>query len=514
MSISDGAISFSDGRTGAAFSVDAVQLTATQADPDGAIHLDANATERGVPLAVSGDVGRPHDQFMPIDLTLKAEGADLTVRGKAQQFALSGSIADLAALSPLAGRTLPALHDIAFQAELSPPPGGTLASGLVLDGIRIDAPTGGLTGNAAVTLAPNIAIRAVVTTRSLDVAALLAALPASHPAAAPPAVAAAAAPATPPAPAPNWVISDRVLPFGVLPRLDADVTLTALDTKAGEATIKSVATHAVLHAGRLILDPVRIDGPGGHAEGNAMADATGAAAITLHAPALSIQPLLDALDQPDGVQGVMDVRVDLHGAGTTLHALVASLDGNAGLALANGEIDNRLLVWLLSRIAPEAGLLDFAGKAQHSDLRCVALRADVAHGVADLRALLLDTAPLRLTGSGTVDLGQETLSLRLQPLARIGGSGFSVPVAIGGSFRAPRARIDSAGAGRSLGGIVIGALGADRLIAGAGETDGCDDQLKLARFGDPGPVPPALPAQAEGKPAKQDLNNLLKQLLR
>jgi AsmA protein len=327
-------------------------------------------------------------------------------------------------------------------------------------------------------------------------------------------VAAAAAPATPPAPAPNWVISDRVLPFGVLPRLDADVTLTALDTKAGEATIKSVATHAVLHAGRLILDPVRIDGPGGHAEGNAMADATGAAAITLHAPALSIQPLLDALDQPDGVQGVMDVRVDLHGAGTTLHALVASLDGNAGLALANGEIDNRLLVWLLSRIAPEAGLLDFAGKAQHSDLRCVALRADVAHGVADLRALLLDTAPLRLTGSGTVDLGQETLSLRLQPLARIGGSGFSVPVAIGGSFRAPRARIDSAGAGRSLGGIVIGALGADRLIAGAGETDGCDDQLKLARFGDPGPVPPALPAQAEGKPAKQDLNNLLKQLLR
>jgi AsmA protein len=217
---------------------------------------------------------------------------------------------------------------------------------------------------------------------------------------------------------------------------------------------------------------------------------------------------------PDGVHGTMDVRADLHGTGMTPHALAASLDGNAGLALANGEIDSRLLVWLLSRVAPEAGLLDIADKAPRSALRCVALRADASHGVVDLHALLLDTAPLRLTGSGTVDLGQETLSLRLQPLARIGSSGFSMPVDVRGNFRAPRAAVDTTGAGKSLGGIVIGALGADRLIAGAGQTDGCAEQLKLARFGDPGPVPAALPAQEAGKPTSSNLNNLLKQLLR
>jgi hypothetical protein len=87
-------------------------------------------------------------------------------------------------------------------------------------------------------------------------------------------------------------------------------------------------------------------------------------------------------------------------------------------------------------------------------------------------------------------------------------------VNVRGNLRAPRAAVDATGVGRSLGGIVMGALGADRLIAGAGQSDGCAEQLQLARFGDPGPVPAALPAAAVGKPAPPSLNNLLKQLLR
>jgi uncharacterized protein involved in outer membrane biogenesis len=515
MSIADGAIAFSDARTGANFGVSAVQLTATQGDAGGPIHIDASATNRAVPLAVSGDVGRPAEQFMPINLTLKAADASLTVQGAAPHFAVIGSAPNLSALSPLAGRPLPSLHITSFQANLAPPANATLAKGLVLTGIRITASTGDVDGDAAVTLAAPVAISAALTIRNFDPAALIAAMP----------VPSQAAPATslnppditaqpPPSPTPRWVIPDRPLPFDALPRFDTDLTLKLQDTRIGEATINSVDTHAVLHAGRLTLDPLEIDGPGGHIDASAMADASGNAAIKLHAPSLSIQPLLAALDVPDGVHGTMDVRADLHGTGMSPHALAATLDGNAGLALANGEIDSRLLVWLLSRVAPQAGLLDIADKAPRSALRCVALRADASHGVADIHALLLDTAPLRLTGGGTVYLGQEVLSLHLQPLARIGSSGFSMPMDVRGGFRAPRVAVDTTGGGKNLGGIIIGALGADRLIAGAGETDGCAEQLKLARFGDPGPVPVALPAQEAGKPASSNLNNLLKQLLR
>jgi hypothetical protein len=118
-----------------------------------------------------------------------------------------------------------------------------------------------------------------------------------------------------------------------------------------------------------------------------------------------------------------------------------------------------------------------------------------------------------VTGSGTIDLGHETLALRLLPLARIGGTGLTVPVNIRGTFRTPKAAVDTVSTGKGLGGIVMGALGTDRLIAGAGQTDGCADQLKLARFGDPGPLPAALPEQGAAR-AQPNLNNLLKQLLR
>jgi AsmA protein len=527
MSIADGAITFADARTKAAFAVNSVQLTATQADPDGPVHLEASGTEAAMPLAVSGDIGRPRDQFMPIDLALRAAGASLAVKGMAPRFTVSGSVPDLAALSPLGGRSLPAWHDVAFQTAVAPPPDATYAAGVVLSGLRLSSPSGELAGDASITLAKPVAIRASLTGRNLDPGALIAALPtpgqavpqvpavASIPAPAAPAPSSpTAAPAPTASPKTPWLISDRPLPFNVLSGLDADLGLTLQDTKVGEATVKSVNTHAVLHGGHLVLDPLAIDGPGGHVEMTATADVSNAAAITLRAPSLSIQPVLSAFDQPDGVLGTMEVRADLRGSGATPHDLVASLNGRVGFALANGEIDNRLLVALLSRIAPEAGLLDLAGKSPRSALRCVALQADFVNGVAELHAMLLDTAPLRLTGAGTVDLGQETLSLHLLPLARIGATGLSVPVNVRGGFRSPKAAVDATGGGKTLGGIVIGALGADRLIAGAGQSDGCAEQLQVARFGEPGPVPAALPAQEAGKPVPPNLNNLLKQLLR
>lgn len=529
MRIADGAVTFDDARTHASFGIDAVDLTATQADPDGAIQIDLTAKDHAMPLAVSGDVGAPRADFMPIDLTLQAADARLRVKGSAPRFAVVGTIPDLSALSVLAGSRLPAWHDLSFQADVAPPGGATYAAGMSLAGLRVGAPTGEIAGDASIAFAAPQTIRAALTGRNLDPATLIAALPAPMPAPTTPAPTSAtpaptiapspapsAAPPPPPspaaAPAPVRVIPDRPLPFAAMPRLDADVTLTLRDTKAGAATIDRVGAHLVLHDGRLVLNPVSIDLPGGHVEATAMADASGAAALTLHAPSLSIQPLLSAFDEPDGVVGIMDLQADLHGIGTTPRALAASLHGSAAVALANGEIDNRLLVALLSRIAPEAGMLDLAGKSTRSALRCVALRADATRGVAELRALLLDTVPLRLTGSGTIDLAQEMLSLRLLPLARIGGTGISVPVNIGGTFHAPRASVDAAAGGKGLGGIVMGALGADRLIAGGGEQDGCAEQLKLARFGDPGAVPPALPPQEAGKP--QNLNSLLKQLLR
>jgi hypothetical protein len=105
-----------------------------------------------------------------------------------------------------------------------------------------------------------------------------------------------------------------------------------------------------------------------------------------------------------------------------------------------------------------------------------------------------------------------------------------VPLSIRGTLRNPKVTVDAAGAageaarlaaGASdkaapLAGIIIGALGADRMIAG-GERDNCAQQLAIARGGRPGPLPAALPASGEPAPGKPKLPNagdLLRQFLR
>jgi hypothetical protein len=66
-------------------------------------------------------------------------------------------------------------------------------------------------------------------------------------------------------------------------------------------------------------------------------------------------------------------------------------------------------------------------------------------------------------------------------------------------------------------GIIIGALGADRMIAGAGR-DRCGEELAIARGGRAGPLPaaaaPATGAAAEAKPKPPKPADLLRQFLR
>ncbi|MBS0558461.1 MAG: AsmA family protein [Proteobacteria bacterium] len=520
--VTGGSADFHDARTGAALAITGIDLTGTQAALGDPVRLDGTATLGGTSIVLSGTIAPAGAQPVAIDLAAKVGDARVSLAGNPNALRIAADIPSLAALSSIAGTPLPAVTSLSVAADLAPIDPAAPLHGVVLRGLKAASPLGEVSGEARVALGSPPVVKATLSARNLDLAALrnlaLAAAP-------PIAASAPPAPSQPPAAAPQpapptdtrtWVIPDETLPFALLPRLDADVTLASADARIGSFVIGKSAVHAVLHDRRLVLDPVSFDLPGGHADVSATVTADGAVALHVDAPALALQPLLAALDQPDGVSGSVAVRMDLRGQGTSPHRLAAGMDGKVGIALANGDIDNRLLIALLSKVAPEAGLLDLARKPDRSPVRCIAMRWDFSSGTGDARALLLDTAPLRLSGSGTVDLAQETLALRLQPLVRVGASGISVPVDVRGGFRSLRATVDASGSakGQPLAGIVIGALGADRLIAGAGQADTCPDQLRLARFDQSGPIPPA-PAHGEAqKGTTTNLNNILKQLLR
>ena len=334
----------------------------------------------------------------------------------------------------------------------------------------------------------------------------------------PAAAVAGTAPALVPAPLPappTRLIPDREIPFGVLHAANADLNLSIGELVQGGVTYRDLTGHVVLDNAALRLDPFTATVPGGGVKFSLAVDAGQAeptVALTLSAPSVELAPLLAAFRLPPYAQGNARMNADLHGAGGSPHRIAGTLDGSVGLSMETAQIDTRILGEALNSVE-----MLRTGKTGFTALRCLAGRMDVQDGVGTMRALLLDAVPVRLSGTGGLNLGDETLALRLQTTVRLGGTGIGAPLTVGGTFLAPKVRIDTAqpnGGGKaSPFGLVIGKL--DQLSQGnAG--DSCAHDLAIARGETPpqerASQPASQPASEPASPPKPA--DLLRQLLR
>jgi AsmA protein len=510
-------------------------IKATAAGTFGGAPLSLAATTGPLAALLPGAAPAP----FPVDVTLQAAGAAITAKGTVTDvraltganLALAAQIPDLAALSPLVRRPLPALKTVAFQGTLTDAAGG-FRNGAALHGLTLTSAEGDLTGDASIGLGARPSLVAALRSNRIDLDAIEAAIDAEPPAAAP-----ASAPGGPPPPTltpplgppkrSDRLFSDRKLPFDALRSADADVRLDAGLLRSGGADYRAISTHAVLAADRLAVDPFSAETPGGRLSGTLSVDASQSAPpvhLVLRAPGLALKSLLVLLHEPSVASGSIEVRADISGAGDTPHAIASSLDGYAGLAMSGGVIDNRLLGSLLGKVMDSLNALDLVGKGGSSELKCFAALMQARNGVATIQPLALSSSLLTMTGSGTVNLGGETLAVELRPQARIGGTAVVIPVSVAGPMRNPRVGVNKVGAAESNAGTVasavlgsatpLGALGG--LIGGnklmtAGSGDVCPAALAAAR----GQAAPAAEASAPAQAPKQvDPAALLKSLFR
>jgi AsmA protein len=301
----------------------------------------------------------------------------------------------------------------------------------------------------------------------------------------------------------------------------------------------------VLHDGSLRADPFAANLPAGHLDAKLTVEGTQPGppvALVLHAPGLAMAPLLAAFHEPQVVSGNLEVYADLRASGGSAHALASTLDGSLGLAMANGQIDNKLLGSMLGQVLQKVNALDLVGRGGVSDVRCFAARIDARNGVGTFRTLELSSSLLTVSGGGTVNLGQETVSLQLRPEGRVGGNAVIVPVRVTGPIRSASVSLDPAAAAEANAGAVAGAalgketplgllggvLGGGKIpgigpVTGAGQS--CETALAIARGQ---PARAAEPSQAKSQPAAPapasphpkapqkvpDLGGALRQLLR
>jgi AsmA protein len=294
------------------------------------------------------------------------------------------------------------------------------------------------------------------------------------------------------------VFNDNPVDLAPLGRFDADIRFSVAQLRFGGGVYREMAGRMELVQGRLNLDPISGVSPGGRLEGRFSLDGRQAeppVSLALSAPGLAVKPLLTALGLPDDATGSVELAADLTAAGKSLHAIAASLSGKIGLAMTDGEIDNRLLSGLVDMLRVAKVPAEFFGApGSRTKLRCFATRLDAQRGVMAVSAFVLDTGRALVQGGGIVNLGDEILGLRLRPLLRTGGGGVVLPVRVAGPMRQPNVALDSGGAIEGIAGNLAGniaglsrnplaALG--QALAGERGGDACGPALAASRAARP-----------------------------
>ncbi|MCW8307482.1 AsmA family protein [Acidiphilium sp. PA] len=414
---------------------------------------------------------------------------------------ITAQVPNLAHLSDLAGQPLPAWTNIGLSGLLTDPGGQGLSRAVGLESLAVTADQGQFGGAFSLTQGATPDLQAVINAPRIDLTALLRAMPK-------PATAGATAPQAtvpPSATQAGDLIPATPLPFGLLRRGNGNVELTIGQLMYDGATYDAITAHGLLHDGVLNVRPITAELPGGSITGTVAIDAKAnppRVHVTEAAPAFRLAPLLTVLGLPNSAAATVQLYANLAGQGNTPRGIAATLNGTLGVSTVNGEIDGTLLDRLFGSSLSAVGLpASMVGAQGPVMVRCFAGRLDARNGLANVRALTLDSSRMYLTGTGSLDLGAERLNLILRPTVRVGTGSAPIPISVSGTFAHPREGIAPAGdygataaaLAQQLGhngGTVLGRLAQNLGLAPKpADPQSCTGALALARLGNSGPMP-------------------------
>jgi AsmA protein len=330
----------------------------------------------------------------------------------------------------------------------------------------------------------------------------------------------------------------KPLDLSALKALNATGSLRIGQLKFDRMQGSNIRIDLKADAGQVAIAPFSANLYDGSMAGSLNVDARALPAVAFRQEmkGVNIGPLLvDALNN-DMLEGRGALKVDVKMQGATVDAMKQSLNGNAGMVLADGAVKGIDIAGTIRDIQNKfnfkAGSLG-ADQKKRTDFSEMSATFKITNGVAHNDDLSMKSPLLRVTGSGDIDIGRETLNYLAKPtvvasLKGQGGAdlqalnGLTFPIKVTGTFSAPKYGLDFSAiaadiAKKNLLGKVGGDKGAaaQKLMGGdtAGALQGLIGGQKKAA--EPAPAgtattqpAPAAPASPEEN-AKKKLNKLL-----
>jgi AsmA protein len=239
--------------------------------------------------------------------------------------------------------------------------------------------------------------------------------------------------------------------------LDARVKLSASELKASGARLGPAEVEASLAGGVLKATIVNLGVYDGQASGEVVVDATsGNPAYAMRGDLTGVRalPLLQNLAGFDKLDAKMQAKLALRSSGASQQAIMSNVSGSAFLIFADGAIRGINIAQMIRSLTsnPLSGWQQ--SQELSTDLSQLSASFQVERGQATTSDLNLIGPLVKVTGGGTIDLGNEALAFRVEPklvLTTEGQGrtsdpvGLGIPVVVDGPWAQPRFYPDVAG---------------------------------------------------------------------
>ena len=428
--ITDSIVTMRDARTGQTTSLKIVRMDATGVGSSGATQVDLDGALNGSPVSVEASIeslpGFLATGSATVNVAVKAGGSSATIAGPIKNNApagvrISAQGDNLANLKSLIGAALPPLGPYSLQGIAT----GTGKDAYKLDIQMLKVGTTEVKGDVAVTtkggkpkLIANLSsprVNAKDFHKGGD---------------------AAKSDSSGAGKGDGRVFSAEPLPVPDLRLADATVNLKAGEVVNDQVRMQNLVMALTLVNGRLNVKPSATVS-GGSVNMDLTLDASGQTpnlAFSLKGQKVSIGDLMKMLQDSDVIDGgPADVDISIRGAGSSVRAIMASLNGATSVSVVGGKLNNKELAFVNADVMKLLG-----GSGNSTEIKCIVSRFSIANGVATSQALQFDLANIYGDGKGTINLGTERLNMEIDPQTRQSAiASLAVPIDIKGTLADP-----------------------------------------------------------------------------
>ncbi len=270
--------------------------------------------------------------------------------------------------------------------------------------------------------------------------------------------------------------------YGPLRRLLLDGSMRIGTLKAKGMTIEDIILKVNARDGVIRMDPLSAALYQGTIQSDAVVDVTGGApksSMSTRMNGIQAGPLVRDLAGKDIIEGGVQGKVQISTVGDQPESIKKNLNGGGDLLFRDGAIVGIDIPGMVRNVKSAFSLEKPSGERPRTDFSEFSAPFTIRNGVAETPGTELKSPLLRVVTTGTADLVNETLDLRVDPklVATIKGqddtkdrSGIRVPILVTGTFNEPKFRPD-------LKGMIEGGL-KEALEEGVRDPSKLKDMLK------------------------------------